>query len=123
MLTACRRDQGDSLGDGSKGADLKSLRRGLQNWLPRIFKQQTKGRGKARSKGAFKDMGQVLPIGKQADTNSCGVCVINAMAHVALNAPLFTHSQRNHHRIRYFVDMVGYLLDNVSGPFLRCPWD
>jgi len=123
MLTVCRRDLGDSLGDGGKGEDLEALRRGLRIWLPRIFKQQTKVKGKGKAKGAFTDLGQILPIGKQADTNSCGVCVLNAMAHVALDAPLFIHSQRNHHRIRYFVDMVGYLLDNVSGLSLRSPWD
>lgn len=62
----------------------------------------------------FKNLGQSLPIGTQQDGISCGVCVLNALEHALLDAPLFTHNQRNLLRVEYFTKIAKLLLDRVS---------
>ena len=63
---------------------------------------------------SFKDRGATLAIGKQGDGYSCGPCVLNAMEHAILNAPLFTHGSRHSLRAAYFVRLMQYLLRDVS---------
>ncbi|KAF9641889.1 hypothetical protein BDM02DRAFT_3194339, partial [Thelephora ganbajun] len=91
---------GDSLGDRGSNVDLQHIRRGLANWLNVAF-------------GAlFEDLGSTLPIGRQSDGHSCGICVINAMEHAMFGVPLFTDKNRYSLRIQYFVEAVKYLMYN-----------
>ena len=82
--------------------DLQHIRRGLANWLHVAF-------------GApFEDLGNTLPIGRQDDRHSCGICVVNAIEHAIFGVPLFTDRDRYCLHIQYFVEAVKHLLDNVS---------
>lgn len=96
-----RGDLGDSLGNRSPNTNLQHIRRGLENWLEVAFGV------------SFKDMGNTLPIGRQKDGHSCGICVVNAIEHAMFDVPLFTDTDRYHLRIWYFVEAVKYLLNNV----------
>ena len=100
---------GNSL-KGSYKDDIGKICRGLEHWTNASFH------------AAFKNAGQVLPIGTQRDGISCGVCVLNALEHAILNTPLFTHDTHNVLRVRYFTTIVNLLLDRVSEQvvFLQC---
>jgi len=100
-LTATQCDIGDSFGSQCHYTDLQRMRRGLENWLGTAFRVP------------FKDLGGTLPIGRQEDGYSCGVCVINAVEHAMFGVPLFTDKDRHALRVQYFVDAVKYLLENV----------
>ena len=60
--------------------DIMKICRGLDCWLQTDFHC------------SFKNLGQTVPIGTQKDGISCGVCVLNALKHTLLDAPLFTHN-------------------------------
>ena len=82
--------------------DLEDTRQGLKNWL-----EQTFGR-------AFTDNRNTVQIGQQGDTNSCGICVLNAIEHNVNPAhPLFKSDQRHAHRMRYFIAAMQRLHDEV----------
>lgn len=100
-LTSVICDLGDSLGNRAPSKELQQLRRGLENWLTTAFG------------ASFKDLGNLLPIGRQEDGHSCGVCVINATEHAIFGVPLFTDKDRYALHVRYFIKVIGYLLDNV----------
>ena len=85
----------------SEGAHFVSTRSGLIKWLDAFFG------------GSFVGPAQILPIGKQEDTYSCGISVINAMDHAVSKAPLFTHETRNQHRISYFMHILQVILNAV----------
>lgn len=78
------------------------MHRGLKKWLEVVFR------------ALFKDLGNAFLIGQQEDGESCGICVINAIEHAMFGVPLFTDEDRYALRVRYFVEVVKYLLDNVS---------
>jgi hypothetical protein len=109
LLTTTLCELGDSLGDRKSSTDLEHICRGLEGWLNVTF-----GAG-------FKDLGKTLPIGRQADSYSCGICVINAIEHAMFGVPLFTDSDRHHLRIQYFVGAVKHLLNDVRITF-RVRW-
>ena len=98
-------DPGDSLGAQIPSTDLQRTCRGLENWLSVAFGVP------------FRDLGNTLPVGRQKDGHSCGVCVINAMEHAMFGVPLFTDEDRFRLRIRYFVEAINYLLDKVGITF------
>ena len=75
---------------------------GLERWLKTNFQR------------SFKNLGQTLPIGTQKDAISCGICVLNALEHALLGAPLFTDDRRNLLRVQYFTNITKLLLDHVS---------
>lgn len=64
----------------------------------------------------FKNKGCTLEIGQQHDGSSCGVFVINAVAHHVLGAPLITQAEQRLERMRWFVNLTktDVALDQVS---------
>ena len=101
-LTVMFCDLGDSLGNRVPSTELQHIRHGLENWLNGGFW------------GSFEDLGNTFLIGQQQDGYSCGICVVNAIEHAMFNVPLFTDQDCYILRVRYFVEAVGYLVDNVS---------
>ena len=94
-------DEGDSLHPPVVRQDLKQIHFGLCKWLKAIFKV------------TFEDKGPTFAIGKQEDAHSCGICVINSIEHELFGTALFTHNSRNILRIRYFTEVVKFLLKEV----------
>ena len=78
------------------------LRAGLEAWLSSKFN------------GAFTWRGRRLQIGKQTDGYSCGTFVMNAMEHAMFRCPLLKSNEVCSIQIQHFVDLVKYVLDNVS---------
>ena len=99
---------GDSYNTSANDGDLKRLCHGLGKWLYRVFGS------------AFTDGKQTLSIGKQGNSYSCGICVLNAIEHAVCNTPLFTDAQRHTLRVAYFKRLMGYLLRDVGR--LLMPW-
>ncbi|KAF7972553.1 hypothetical protein HWV62_17764 [Athelia sp. TMB] len=64
--------------------------RAVKRWLNSQFK------------GRWKEMGNILHIGKQHDSNSCGICVINAIARAILKDKLWTQSRAKEERALWF---------------------
>jgi hypothetical protein len=103
-------DTGDSFRTmgKAKAKDIEMLGNRLAAWLTLMFGGKfTNGYGK-------------LAIGSQEDTSSCGVSVISAMEHGAFAVPMFSHRSRNQFRIRYFVELATYALDDVSAFLGTC---
>lgn len=92
-----------------EGKDIARLREGLQLWL------------KFRFPEGFTDRGRRLTIGKQADSHSCGISVMNAMDFAMFKRPLFTHAQRHVLRVQYFIELIEYLTDMVGRPWFKPP--
>ena len=88
--------------DTGPGSDLYALRGAIASWLKVVFGE------------AFRDKGASLPIGRQRDGYSCGPCVLNAIEHAILDAPLIKHKDRHGLRAAYFVELMGYILRDVS---------
>lgn len=81
---------------------MQEIRQGLAAWLNFAFG------------ASFKDLGDTLPIGQQYDDYSCGICVANAMEHAMFNNTLlFDYKNPRTLRIRYFIETVKYLIENV----------
>ena len=95
-------DSGNSLKHASYQTDVTKILRGLDRWLAIHFS------------GSYKNLGQTLPTGIQKDGISCGICALNALEHIVLGAPLFTHNRRNLLRVQYFTNIAELLLDRVS---------
>ena len=57
--------------------------------------------------------GMTLPVGRQRDSSSCGICVVNAIEHHMFETALFTHSRRNSLRAEYFTKVVQFLVNGV----------
>ena len=85
----------------SKGGDITKLHAGMHLWLGSQFA------------GRFIDWGRTLPIARQKDSYSCGICVMNMMERIMVNSALFTHAKCHMLRVRYFIDIMEYLLDMV----------
>ena len=83
---------------------MKAVSRKLIKWLADVFG------------GRFTLRKESLPTGRQQDSYSCGICVMNAMDHAAFDVPLFTPRDRHRFRIQYFIDLVKYLYDHVCLP-------
>jgi len=64
-------------------------------------------------KKSFCGTGKTLEIGRQQDSNSCGIYVVNSIEHHMFGTPLFTHDERNALRAYYFTKAIEYLLDGV----------
>ena len=79
---------------------------GLSRWLDGTLKTE------------FKAQGAAVPIGKQTDGDSCGICVLNAMDHAMVGTELF--NQRAGHLVRMdlFTRTMRHLLEKVSLPLL-----
>ena len=93
---------GDSLNDKSRGAALKPLYAGLEKWLSKMYP------------GTWTDDGMKFKIGKQQDSSSCGVCVLNAMDHAMRKKGLFQDARRHLFRIDLFIKLISYLIDKVG---------
>lgn len=96
---------------GRKSSDtlLQDTRTGILHWL---------------DKSGFKltDIGNVLAIGEQVDTNSCGICVLNAIEHAIFGHSLFQYATRHEHRLRYFLAAFQYSANKVGGHIPRDPF-
>ena len=57
--------------------------------------------------------GRVLEIGRQQDSDSCGICVVNSIERYLFGATLFTHTKRSSFRIYYFTKAMEFLLNGV----------
>ena len=53
-------------------------------------------------------------MGKQTDGYSCRTFVMNAMEHAMFGRSLLKSEEVHGARIQHFVDLVKYVLDNVS---------
>ena len=100
-------DKGDSLMPSVLRQDKKQIHLGLSKWLKAIFG------------GPFKDMGRTFAIGKQKDSHSCGICVINSIEHELFGTTLITHSSRNALRIHYFTEAMKFVLKEVKTRSIR----
>ncbi|ETW76739.1 hypothetical protein HETIRDRAFT_222774, partial [Heterobasidion irregulare TC 32-1] len=65
--------------------------RNLQGWLKQAFNMK------------FCNGGNSLACGQQLDSNSCGICTINAIEHNLFDMEKFTHAKRRYWRIHYFI--------------------
>ena len=61
----------------------------------------------------LRNAGKTLPVGRQGDSSSCGICVVNAIEHRMFETPLFTHSERNSLRAEYFIKVAEFLVNGV----------
>ena len=61
----------------------------------------------------WKNKGNSLPIGVQFDSNSCGICSINAIAHAVFQDPVWRHGQRGLERVQWFVILAEHHLRKV----------
>lgn len=95
------RTQGDSL-KCIRGGALTKFYGTLKKWLTASYRE------------SFTVKGRLFPIGTQEDTNSCGICVANSMAHVMLDDTLFTPERHDIVRMETFVRLVDFLLTKVS---------
>ncbi|KAH7906400.1 hypothetical protein BJ138DRAFT_1016289 [Hygrophoropsis aurantiaca] len=86
--------------------DQKTLRYGqsVQTWLKKQFGS------------SFQDEGDTLEHGVQKDQFSCGICVVNAIAHCVFGDELFTHAKRFALRIALFAELVD---SQVIGVMIR----
>ena len=96
---------GNSLKKPLVGGDVLHIGRRLADWLGVVFGRQ------------FTLLSSPLPIGKQGDYDSCGICVMNAIEHAVFGVPLFTERQWHQHRVRYFVEFMAYLIKVVRARF------
>ena len=87
--------------------DISRLRDGVQIWL------------KSKFPAGFIDQGRTLPMGRQQDSYSCGVCVMNAMERGFFKCPPFDHANRHTLRVQYFIAIMEYLLDIVRRLSMR----
>ena len=62
----------------------------------------------------FKDEGNKLRHGKQEDTWSCGICLLNTIAHDLFDEPLFHHTKCRLLLMQYFVRLAREHLEKVS---------
>ena len=91
----------------SGGDDITNLRAGLHIWLG------------SQVAARFVDRGRTVPIARQKDNYSCGICVMNMMERIMFKCPLFTDAQRHTIRVQFFNTLLEYLLDIVSRPPTR----
>lgn len=101
---------GNSLEPARRSASTSELCTGLARWLNQVFNRK------------FEDLGRRLPTGRQADSNSCGICVLNAMECLVIGGTLFTQEEAIALRTRYFSEIVEHLLEHVSD-LLRLHFD
>jgi len=78
--------------------------RGIERWTEAAFGTRFVGRGKD------------YRIGRQPDTHSCGVCVINAIKAAIHGDELFTAETSSKHRLEHFNEAANYLLKTVCPP-------
>lgn len=93
--------QGNSLKDNGYSADINKISHGIEKWGRVLFKK------------SFHNTGKTLEIGRQKDSSSCGICVVNSIERCMFGAPLFTHNERNALRVYYFTRAVEFLVDGV----------
>ena len=93
---------GDPLHRANDKGDVPALRAGLEIWLSSVFNAPFKWRGRR------------LQIRQQTDSYSCGIFVMNAMEHTMFNRPIFGPEEKHNIRIRYFTELVEYVLELVS---------
>lgn len=68
-------------------------------------------------KKSFENTGKTLKIGRQEDSSSCGVCVVNCIKHHMFGAPLFTHGERDALCTYYFTKAADFLVSGVRKTF------
>ncbi|KAF7967018.1 hypothetical protein HWV62_36215, partial [Athelia sp. TMB] len=78
---------GDSL-----GGQTPKIMGAVKRWLHGQFKFE----------GRWKEKGNTLPIGKQHDSNSCGLCVINTFACAIFGDQMWTQSRATLERAKWF---------------------
>ncbi|KAH7905193.1 hypothetical protein BJ138DRAFT_1130617 [Hygrophoropsis aurantiaca] len=83
---------GDSLSHCS--SKPTNMIRATQNWL------------KSEFGSPFRDEGDTLTHGVQTDSFSCGICVVNTLAHNLFGDQLFTHAKRFSLRMMLFVELA-----------------
>lgn len=97
-----------SLGDSNAAVDEKpgkaveAVLNAVSKWLLAEFGYQ------------FVCAGNSLPIGRQQDAYSCGVCAINSLAHILFGDPLFTHDRRELLRLDLFSLLTREQIKSVS---------
>ncbi|TBU21591.1 hypothetical protein BD311DRAFT_743520 [Dichomitus squalens] len=64
------------------------------------------------------DLGNTLDHGIQDDTNSCGICTVNAVDHALFGTGLFVNRQRRYWRTYYFNKLVQFYNNMVRPPAL-----
>jgi len=94
-------NQGNSLQGNEYAKDVNKISHGILKWGWAMFKKH------------FHSTGQTLEIGRQQDSTSCGICVINSIEHHMLGTPLFTHDERDNFRVYYFTKATEFLLKSV----------
>ena len=62
---------------------------------------------------SLRNAGRTLTVGRQGDSSSCGICVVNAIEHHMFETPIFTHSRRSSLRAEYFTKVVEFLVNGV----------
>ena len=112
ILTVHRWDLGDShypakgkAGKDGPSTDTGALRCELKDWLEDVFGSP------------FEDIGMILPIAEQRDSHSCGPCVLNALENAVFATKLSKSREHLNLRIRYFVELSRYLLEDVGAIF------
>ena len=90
---------GDPLHHANDKGDIPALCAGLEIWLSSVFNAPFKWRGRR------------LQIGQQTDSYSCGIFVMNVMEHAMFNRPIFGPEEKHDIHIRYFTELVEYVLD------------
>ena len=97
-------DLGDSMGGSSYSKLMDVVRSAIERWTEAIFGT------------SFSNQGRVYKMGNQADVDSCGVCVINAIDASIHGTELFTNETRSMHRLRQFITAAEYLLEDTVRP-------
>ncbi|KAI0828201.1 hypothetical protein BC628DRAFT_1417790 [Trametes gibbosa] len=99
---------GDSMSvtDRTRGEDMKQTVKHILEWVKHVFRRP------------FRDALNTLTHGLQKDTHSCGICTVNTIAHNLFGDEIFVHTQRDHWRVTYFLELVREHLDNVSSEYM-----
>ncbi|PSR70772.1 hypothetical protein PHLCEN_2v13350, partial [Hermanssonia centrifuga] len=82
-----------SYGDSLSLPKPKPIIAKIQWWLQKRFGS------------VFRDCGNTLEHGVQADAYSCGICAVNVIVHAVFDDSLWTHTHRGVERARWFLAM------------------
>jgi len=94
---------GDSMSVDLYADHIAAVARGLERWTEAAFGTRFANVGR----------GKDYKIGRQPDTHSCGICVINAIKAAIHGDNLFTAETSSKHRLEHFNEAANYLLRKV----------